>query len=85
MKQKNYHYISLGRWQSWFLGGKKHSNLFEYMCLFYDVYFESHDIVIDYFLTDDAIAYFFTKISEFLIIIKIVVKVIGIHIFLLLI
>lgn len=61
MQQKEYHYISLGKWQSWFLGGKKHSELFEYMCLFYDTYFESHNIVIDYFLTDDVIAHFFHK------------------------
>ena len=61
MQQKEYHYISLGKWQSWFLGGKKHSPLFEYMCLFYETYFESHDIVIDYFLTDDAIAHFFSR------------------------
>ncbi len=61
MQQREYHYVSLGKWQSWFLGGKSNSNLFEYMCLFYDTYFESHDIVIDYFLTDDAMAHFFYK------------------------
>lgn len=55
----NYHYISKAKWTTWFMGGKKGYPLFQYISKFYDLYFENHQILIDYLTIDDIIAHFY--------------------------
>lgn len=63
---KDYHYISKGRWVVWFIGGKANYPLFKFGSLFYSIWFEQHDSLIDYYTIDDMIAYFYknTKFKE---------------------
>lgn len=60
-----YRYISYSKWALWFLGGVKNFELFVYMDKFYEVYFSNHHESIDYFLTDDAISYYYSTHKSF--------------------
>ncbi|MCT3602860.1 glycosyl transferase [Lactobacillus acidophilus] len=62
---KDYRNISYSQWTGWLMGGKPHYSLFEYASNFYDVYFDHHDYIIDYFLIDDIIAHYYLKDNKF--------------------
>lgn len=61
----DYHWISNSDWTIWLIGGVAHFELFEYICDFYNSYFEHHEESIDYFLTDDIIHEFYVSSYEF--------------------
>lgn len=61
----NYHNISRNQWTLWLMGGIAHLDLFNYICQFYNYYFTKHDVVIDYFLTDDIIAHYYKYNNQF--------------------
>lgn len=62
---EDYHYISKSKWTVWFIGGRAGYPLFEFVTAFYNKYFEKHDFLIDYYTTDDIIAYFYVNNNEF--------------------
>lgn len=64
-KTPDYHNISFSKWTIWFIGGIAHYNLFEYINMFYNIYFDSHELIMDYFLTDDIIAHYYKIHSDF--------------------
>lgn len=61
----DYHNISFSQWTTWFIGGVPHYDLFEYICVFYNIYFKNHEEVVDYFLLDDVIAHYYQINSKF--------------------
>lgn len=63
--KKNYHNISHNQWTGWLMGGVPHYRLFEYACDFYNNYFNSHELIIDYFLIDDIISHFYDITPQF--------------------
>lgn len=63
--QKDYQNISYSQWTGWLMGGKDHFGLFEYASSFYEMYFNYHDYIIDYFLIDDIIAHYYLKDRSF--------------------
>lgn len=63
--QKDYHNISYSQWTGWLMGGKAHFGLFEYASYFYEMYFNYHDYIIDYFLIDDIIAHYYLIDNNF--------------------
>ncbi|MBT9057166.1 hypothetical protein BTJ26_07595 [Lactobacillus delbrueckii subsp. bulgaricus] len=63
--QNNYHFISNAKWAVWFIGGKKGYPLFQYVAKFCDLYFEKHQILIDYLTIDDVIAHFYCVNHQF--------------------
>lgn len=64
-KDNDYHYISKSRWTAWLVGGRPSYPLFEFINSFYEIYFIKHDFLIDYYTTDDIIAYFYIISDNF--------------------
>lgn len=61
----DYHNVSFSQWTLWLIGGAPHSDIFNYICNFYEFYLKKHSIVIDYFLTDDIIAHYYQHDKNF--------------------
>lgn len=57
-------FISFGRWTGWFVGGRAHYDLFEFMNQFFVNYYRSYNKTIDYFFADDAFFYFYQRSLE---------------------
>ena len=64
-RDQDYHYISKSRWAIWLIGGKAGYPLFNFIDAFYNLYFEKHNFLIDYYTTDDIIAYFYKTNRKF--------------------
>lgn len=48
-------FVTKGKWCGFLIGGTKHSQLFEFMDIFFRRYWENNDKLIDYFLIDYAL------------------------------
>lgn len=64
-EKKNYRNVSNGRWVIWLIGGEKDYYLFRFIDDFYANYFKEYSSVLEYFLTDDIINYFYNSNSFF--------------------
>ena len=47
------------------MGGSPHTKVFEFLNYFYELYFMNYNEIVDYFLTDDAIYYYYIKNKDF--------------------
>ena len=54
-------FISKGRWVSFLIGGTANHDLFYFMNEFFNIYWEHHEKVIDYFLLDVALTYAYNR------------------------
>lgn len=57
--------ISRENWSSWFIGGEAQAPVFAFLKIFFDNYFKQFDFILDYFLMDYAIYYFYSQNDEF--------------------
>lgn len=57
--------VSHENWTSWFIGGSPKAPIFSFLQNFYENYFKQFDFILDYFLIDYAIQYFYSKNTEF--------------------
>ncbi|MDD1380275.1 capsular polysaccharide synthesis protein [Limosilactobacillus reuteri] len=64
-RDQDYHYISKSRWTTWLIGGETSYPLFNFIDAFYNMYFSKHDFLIDYYTTDDLIAFYYKNNMEF--------------------
>lgn len=53
--------VSREDWTTWFIGGSSQNSLFTFLYNFFIEYFNSFNIILDYFLLDYAIRYFYNK------------------------
>lgn len=67
--ENDHQYISECRWTGWLIGGKRNYELFRFVTNFFDIYYQNHDLQLDYFLVDDAVNYFYLTNEDFRLII----------------
>lgn len=57
--------VSNENWATWFIGGNANEPIFVYLKNFYVKYFSHFNFILDYFLTDYAIRYFYESNESF--------------------
>ena len=58
---KDYFFVTRGKWTGFLFGGCKKSKLFQFMDDFFKLYWEKNNILVDYFLIDYALEYAWMK------------------------
>lgn len=57
--------ISREEWTTWFIGGKAQAPIFKFLSAFFIKYYSNFNFILDYFLFDYAVRFFYEKNSEF--------------------
>ena len=58
---EDYFFVTEGDWCSFLIGGSANNPLFQFMCAFYEAYWEKNDGLVDYFIIDYALKYAWSK------------------------